>query len=205
MPPESLPSYPILLIDPDAELLKILAHSVPQSTVDVYGSLEEALPHVPLTAYQLLICPYRMALFNKHTLLAVSRLHNPFAPFVVTMHKGEFSFVEHAIDYGVLGVLDAAHTTQDVLRTVRPLLWLYQLRHSLGRRAQWLIDFRAQIRNNPVQEKWQPVIDNRLLCEQALVAIEDGMQTLRMHADDLMADAKERMRYSSQQDRDVQT
>jgi hypothetical protein len=147
----------------------------------------------------LLICPYQIALFNEYALMALSRLHNTIAPLVVTMGVEEFSFVQQAIDYGILGALDEAHTTQDVLRTIRPLLWLYQLRHSLGRRTQWLIDFRAQLRSNSVQDKWQPAIDNRLLCEQALVAIEDGMQTLRMHAGDLISDAKERMVHSSRE------
>jgi DNA-binding NtrC family response regulator len=199
MPTVLHPSSTILLIDPDQELLTILARSVPLSTADVCLSFEEAEHHMALAVYQLLICPYRIALLNQYALVALNRLHNPFAPFVVTMRSGESSFVQQTIDHGALGVLDETHTTEDVLRTIRPLLWLYQLRHSLDRREKWMTDFRQQLCNNPIGDKSESLRENRTLCQQSLLAIEAGMQVLRVHAEDLVNDATERMLCASRE------
>jgi DNA-binding NtrC family response regulator len=192
----SHPSTSILLIDPDPALQEILAQSFLLATADICQSFEEAVEHMPFTVYQLLICPYRIASLDQYQLLTLNLRHNPSAPFIVTMSGQEFAFMQQAIEYGALGVLDGMPTTQDVVHTVRPLLWLYRLRFSLDRREQWMADFRNQIRNNPVQGKSEALVENRLLCEQALVAIEGGMQALRAHASELVVEAKERMRSS---------
>jgi hypothetical protein len=65
-----------------------------------------------------------------------------------------------------------------------------------SRRPKRVTDFRDQLRNNPIQDNSEGLIDKRVLCELALLAIEDGMQALRAHVDDLIPEAKQKMRYS---------
>lgn len=152
---------------------------------------------MPLATYQLLICPYRFALRNAHALVSLNRRHNPCAPFVVTMSGREFSCVQHVIDHGVLGVLDRAHTIEDSLRTLGPLLSLYQLRFSIAHRERWVADCRDWLRKNPVHHESeflnQSIQENRIMCLQALVAIEGSMQALQAYAGDLAHEATERM------------
>jgi DNA-binding NtrC family response regulator len=192
--PASIPSSSILLIEPNPALCEIVHRYFPACTVDVSRSYEEALTYVPLSVYQVIICPQRTASLDRYALLTLNRRHNPSAPFVITMGGQDFAFVQQAIDHGALGLLDGSHTAEEVIQTVRPLLSLYSLRFSLARREKWMTDYREQLRNNPIRGTWEnALIDNRLMCEQALVAVEGSMQALRAYAGDLAAEARQRM------------
>jgi hypothetical protein len=169
----------------------------PACTVDVFSSYGEALTNVPISVYQVVVCPQRTASLDHYTLLRLNRRHNPSAPFVITMDGQEFAFVHEAIDQGALGLLNGSHTAEDVVHTVRPLISLYGLRFSLARRENWMVGYREQLRNNPIQCTSEVLMDNRLMCERALVAVESSMLALRAHAGDLVAEAIERIRRTS--------
>jgi DNA-binding NtrC family response regulator len=189
----SIPSSSILLIEPDPSLREIVHRYFSASTVDVCSSFKDALKYVPISVYQVVVCPQKIASLDQYSLPRLNRLHNPCAPFIITTDQNEVVFVQQAIAHGVLGLLKGSPTTEDVIRTVAPLLWLYQLRFSLDRRKKWVTDFRARLRSNPVEGKPESLIENRLMCEQALFAIESGMQALRAYAGNLADEATERM------------
>jgi DNA-binding NtrC family response regulator len=189
----SIPSSSFFLIQPPHALSQFVDQYFSGSPVDICSSFEKALMCLPISTYQVVICPQGIASLDQYSLLRLSGLHNPCAPFIVTTGHGEFAFVQQAIDHGALGFLQESDSTADVLRTVQALVSLYRLRFSCDRREKWVADSRSQLQQHGITLN-KTVQDNRVVCRQTLDAIAGSNQALRGHASNLVADAKERMR-----------
>lgn len=196
--PASTPSSSILLIEPTPALCSILYLNFPNAEVDVCSSFEEAVAHIPLTLYQVVICPQRLASRDQYSLLYLNDLHHPCAPFIVTTEGEEVANVWQAINHGALGFMHGTNnSTPTLIGIIEPLLSLYRLRFSLEGRQKWVSNFRHQLRRNAIHEKVDTLNsvkqDNRVMCEQTLTAIEGSMQAFQAQADHLTSQARQRM------------
>lgn len=192
-----LPSSSILLIQPAPGLREIIHRYFPAAMVDVCSSFENALTFIPLNRYQVVICPQSIASRDQYSLLRLNRRHNYCAPFIVTTNGDEFADVKQAIDHDALGFMHGTTTTTNIVCILENLLALYRLRFSLARRWKWVTDYRDKLRSSPFPknsgELSGEIYENRVMCEQALVAIEGSVLTFRAQADDRTSEARQRM------------
>lgn len=193
----SLPSSSILLIQPAPALCAILDQYFSVAIVDVCLSYETALISIPLHAYQVVICPQNIASRDQYSLLRLNQVHNPCSPFIVTTEQEEVADVRQAIDHGALGFLHGTTTTPNIILNIHCLLALYRLRFSLARRWKWVTDYRDKLWKNLTEDNSRvlsgEIYDNRVMYEQALVAIEGSILAFRNQADDRVSEARKRM------------
>ena len=195
--PISVPSSSILLIDPDPVLSATVGRYFPAATVDTCSSFEDAVTYIPLNFYQIGICPQHMASRDQYSLLHLNRLHNVFAPFIVTTDREEVPDVQQAIEHGALGFLQGTTTNPNILPIIEGLVALYRLRFSLACRWKWATDYRDQLRNDQTKDDWGElngaIRANRVRCERTLIAIEGSILKFRTQADSLAYEARQRM------------
>ena len=193
----SLPSSSILLIQPSPALCAILDQYFSVAIVDICLSYETAMISLPLHAYQIVICPQRLAARDQYSLLRLNQVHNPCSPFIVTTEQGEVADVRQAIDHGALGFLHGTTSTPNIILNIHSLMELYRSRFSLARRWKWVTDYRDQLQRNLIQDNSEvlrsEIYDNRVMREQALVAIEGSILVYRTQADNRVSEARKRM------------
>ena len=199
-----LPPYVVLLAETDSKVLNNLPQALtttyPDLSVDVCSSRDHALAKLATGSYHAIIANAHLAVMDDQFLLRYQQTVQPYVPFLVSTEASERALAEQALKSGALNLLVQPIDAEQIQNTIRPALWLFQIRLTIHRRQEHARKLRERLTISSISSAHRKGIEQNLRdvedvyssCLRAVDQIESSLRYLQETAADLEREAHER-------------
>lgn len=200
-----LPPRPVLLAEVHSEpldsLSQILNNTIPDLTIDVCTSSDQVRSKLVSAPYHLIIANANFAVRDRDSLLKNHQSTGSHAPFLVTIGSSEQDLARQALEAGAFDVLRKPIDTKQIEKSVRPALWLYQLRVTIHLRQERIRQYKERLAASTIispthkedlTQNYRDIEEAYLACQRSITQIEVSLRYLENTALQIEAEARQR-------------
>ena len=204
-PTNGLPPRHVLLAETSLKQLNSLSQtlktSIPNLAVDLCTSGNFAISQLASGPYHVIIANANFAVRDSCALLKGHQSTRAHTPFLVTIGSSEHALARQALRAGAFDVLVNPIDAQQIVDSVRPALWLYQLRFDIQLHRQRVREYQQRLdASNTISPAHKQNLKQNCLdieeaysaCERSIEQIEGSLRHLQNIARIIETEARQR-------------